>query len=324
VPLSLDTSFALRPDALAQSRGAGPVQPSESERQQFAGALARAERAEPAAETTTPSAAPTPTLVRATRTPLRGDEAAGALRDAWTTVRGESPSAETLAILVGQWAHETGRGASMLNFNFGGLKGTGPSGLSTACSTREGWGDSQVRVVDRFRAYGSAEEGAQDYVSLLARRYPDAVRAAENGDAKGFVQALKARGYFTDNEAAYTKSVQSLANLALKTGFDAVGADGGVALDGSTLDGGMSPALLEAQALASAEAQSFEGVTPGGMLDPTAHWGGGALIDGPRPSPSDDSWEGLAVPPGAFADEVNRAALLMSALRIAEPRSRRG
>jgi hypothetical protein len=317
VPLSLDTSFALRPDALARSRDAGTVQPSESERQQFAGALARAERAEPAAETT-PSATPTPTLVRAARTPLRGDEAAGALRDAWTSVRGEPPSAETLSILMGQWAHETGRGASMLNYNFGGLKGTGPTGLSTACSTREGWGDSQVRVVDRFRAYGSAAEGARDYVSLLARRYPDAVRAAENGDARGFVQALKARGYFTDNEATYAKSVQGLANLALNAGFNAVGADGGGALDG-----GMSPALLEAQALASAEPESLGAVSPGGMLDPTALWGGGALLDAPRPSPSDDSLAGLAVPPGAFADEVNRAALLMSALRIAEPRSRR-
>jgi hypothetical protein len=324
VPLSLDTSFAQVPDALARSRDTGIVQPSESERQQFAGALARAERAEPAAETT-PSAPPAPTLVRAARTPLRGDEAAGALRDAWTSVRGDAPSAETLSILVGQWAHETGRGASMLNYNFGGLKGTGPSGLSTACSTREGWGDSQVRVVDRFRAYGSAQEGARDYVGLLARRYPDAVRAAENGDAQGFVQALKARGYFTDNEATYTKSVQSLANLALSAGFNAVGAAGSGALDAGTFDAvtfdpGASPALLEAQALASPAAQSF-GALP---LDPRQLLSGGALLEGPRSSASDASLSGLAVPPNAFADEVNRAALLMSALRIAEPRSRRG
>jgi hypothetical protein len=32
----------------------------------------------------------------------------------------------------------------------------------------------------------------------------------------------------------------------------------------------------------------------------------------------------MPVAAGAFADEVNRAALLMSALRIAEPRERQG
>lgn len=327
MPLSLDTSFLLRPDALARPRDVGSARPSESESQQFAGALARAERPAPAT-----AAAPsntTPTLVRAARTRLSGDEAAGALRDAWTSLRGEPPSAETLSILVGQWAHETGRGASMLNYNFGGLKGTGPSGLSAACSTREGWGENQVRVVDRFRAYGTAEEGARDYMSLLVRRYPDAVHAAENGDARGFVQALKARGYFTDNEATYTKSVQSLAQLALSAGFNAVGAGGAAAAggvlgggDAGTLDASPSPALLEAQALASAEVQDFGSLPPG--LDPRALLDGGALLDGLRPSASDDSLAGLAVAPGAFADEVNRAALLMSALRLAEPRSRRG
>lgn len=321
VPLSFDPSFALRPDALARSGEAGAVQPSESDHGRFADALASAEQAAP---TTAASPSAAPTLVRAARTRLSGDEAAGALRDAWTRVRGEPPSTETLSILVGQWAHETGRGASMRNYNFGGLKGTGPSGLSAACSTREGWGDSQVRVVERFRAYGSAEEGARDYVSLLARRYPDAVRAAENGDAQGFVQALKARGYFTDNEATYSKSVQSLANLALSRGFDAVGAAAGGTREATALDSGVSPALLEAPALASAEARAFGAVPPGGTLDARAFLDGGALLDGPRPPPGDDSLAGLAVAPGAFADEVNRAALLMSALRLAEPRSRRG
>jgi hypothetical protein len=304
-PLSLDISLAVRPDPGLRTRDAAPGRASEAEAREFASALARVQR--PAQ----PGAAEAPTMVRSTRTRLSGEEAARALSSAWEQVRGEPPSAETLSVLVGQWAHETGRGASMVNYNFGGLKGTGPSGLSTACSTREGWGDSEVRVVDRFRAYSSPEEGARDYVSLLARRYPDAVQAAEQGDARGFVHALKARGYFTDNEASYSKSVQSLATLALRSGFDALGA--GATRERTAVD---SPAVLsDAPALAQAMLQRLESVTaPSAAEAPLA---GGALLG----SPGD--YTALSVGPNAFADEVNRAALLMSALRIADPSERR-
>jgi hypothetical protein len=316
VTLSLDTSFALRPDAAARVRDARPIEPNAEESRGFAAELARAEGATPTkpAQPSDRAASIATTLVRPARTRLSGDEAASALRAAWTEVRGEPPSDETLSILVGQWAHETGRGASMLNFNFGGLKGTGPSGLSVACSTREGFGDNAVRVVDRFRAYGSAEEGARDYVSLLTRRYPDAVSAARNGDARGFVQALKARGYFTDNEAAYSKSVQSLASLALRAGFDALGAG-----TPSGLDAGANPGLPLRAALARAELQGIEAspTAAGSLL------GGAAFLE-PSMQLGNNPIAGLPVAPGAFADEVNRAALLMSALRIGEPRPRHG
>ncbi len=250
-------------------------------------------------------------MVRPTRTQLSGEEAARALSSAWQQVRGEPPSPGTLSILVGQWAHETGRGASMLNYNFGGLKGTGPSGLSTACSTREGWGDSEVRVVDRFRAYGSPEEGARDYVSLLARRYPEAVKAAEQGDARGFVHALKARGYFTDNEASYTRSVHSLATLALRTGFDALGSGA----TGGRVELDATPQLADPRALAQALLErSDSSAAPSAAAEPLA---GGALLG------RAGEYAALSVASNAFADEVNRAALLMSALRIADPDQRR-
>lgn len=303
MPLSLDSSLAMRPDRGVPARDAQPSRAIAEQREQFTQALSRAELATPAS----PAAAPT--LVRAARTQLSGEQAASALRSAWTEVRGEPPRPETLSILVGQWAHETGRGASMLNYNFGGLKGTGPSGLSAAYTTREGWGETATRGVARFRAYGSAEEGARDYVSLLARRYPDAVSAAEQGDAAGFVHALKARGYFTDNEAAYSKSVQSLAALASRAGFDALGADSGAA---AAHDPDLAPAL------AAATLPDFAAGPPG--APPLL---GRALLDLP-PELGASPLAGLPIAPGAFADEVNRAALLMSALRIAEPRDRHG
>lgn len=305
MPLSLDSSLAVRPDLGLRARDAQPSPAGAEQSEQFTQALSRAERA------TAPSPGATPTLVRAARTQLSGEQAASALRSAWTRVRGEPPRAETLSILVGQWAHETGRGASMLNYNFGGLKGTGPTGLSAAYTTREGWGEGATHGVARFRAYGSAEEGASDYVSLLARRYPDAVRAAEQGDAPGFVRALKAGGYFTDNEAAYSKSVQSLAALAARAGFDALGS-GAVNGAGAADDPDFAPAL------AAATLPDFAAGPPG--APPLL---GRALLDLP-PELGASPLAGLPIAPGAFADEVNRAALLMSALRIAEPSDRRG
>ena len=347
MPFAVDSSLALQPDPGVRAREAEPAATPEQQRA-FAGELERAQRAEPQRPA---SAEATPTLVAARRTRLSGSEAAEALRSAWTQVRGEAPSPETLSILVGQWAHETGRGQSMLNFNFGDIKGTGPSGMSAASATREGWGENATRVVARFRAYGSAEEGARDYVSLLARRYPNAVNAAEAGDARGFVQALKANGYFTDNLASYTRSVESLAARARLSGFDALGSSSGApAVPGAAgvaeallagvgpdamaglgaaglADAGLAEAGLTEAGLAEAGlAEALLAGASGDGIDPRLALGlppsGGALLG--AADASQDPRAGLAVTPSAFADEVNRAALLMSALRIAEPGSRRG
>lgn len=167
------------------------------------------------------------TVVRAARTPLTGTQAAAAIADAWAKSQGAAASPETLAVLTAQWAHETGRGESMLNFNFGGIKGASPEGATIEARTREGWGADERTIVDRFRAYESAEAGAADYLDLLARRYPDAIDAAKQGDAAGFVRALKARGYFTGNEGAYVASVSRMAQQAVAHGFDALGAAAG-------------------------------------------------------------------------------------------------
>lgn len=154
-----------------------------------------------------PSARPAKTLVAATRTELTSEQASTALRDAWEAHFGEAPREETVAVLTAQWSHETGNGHSMYNFNFGGIKGTGPSGLTVSQRTKEGWGANETTIRDNFRAYKSAEEGASDYLSLLRRRYAGALKAAHQGDPAGFVRGLKKGGYFTGNEGAYIRSV---------------------------------------------------------------------------------------------------------------------
>jgi flagellum-specific peptidoglycan hydrolase FlgJ len=270
--------FAIAPELAQAGRSNAASSATESERQEFAVALERVQKAAGAQ-------APGLTNVHATRTRLSGDQAASALGAAWEQALGRAPHARTLSILTGQWAHETGRGAAMLNYNFGGLKGSGPSGMSTVYKTKEGWGADEVKTSDRFRAYGSAAEGARDYVDLLVRRYPKAVQAAERGDAGGFVQALKAGGYFTGNEASYIKSVSALAQQALVSGFDALGAPAGTSSTPTAF--GSAPSTELASAAAGLE------------LDI-----GQAASEPPR-------WA-----PHSFSDEVSRAALLMSALRI--------
>lgn len=151
--------------------------------------------------------APKRTVVDIQKTHLTLDEASSALAAAYKNVTGKVANQETVKLITAQWAHETAGGKSMLNYNFGGIKGTGPSGLSIAAQTREGYGDNSVTIRDHFRAYGSAEEGATDYVSLLQRRFPEALDAAQTGDVQAFAGALKKSGYFTDSVENYSKGL---------------------------------------------------------------------------------------------------------------------
>jgi hypothetical protein len=150
-------------------------------------------------------------VVAPVRTPITPDQASSLIHGALERMTGEPPSKETVAILTAQWAHETGRGASMFNYNFAGIKGASPAGLSVVQRTREGYGSSERTITDSFRAYRTAEDGADDYVALLSRRFPAALDAAKQGDPAGTVRALKQAGYFTGDEVAYTRSVTSLA-----------------------------------------------------------------------------------------------------------------
>ena len=169
--------------------------------------------------------------IAAATTHLSGSEAAASLSAAYQNVFHEAPPPQTLRVLVAQWSHETGGGRAMMNYNFGGIKGSSPSGLSAAYLTTEGQGNSTVKITDRFRAYGSAIEGATDYVKFLSTRFSGAMAEARQGDAEGFVRALKKGGYFTGSEEDYVKSVTRLTEQARVSGFDSVGHAGGSGSD---------------------------------------------------------------------------------------------
>ena len=155
-------------------------------------------------------------------TPIDGERAARELGSAWRQVIGRQPSDDTLLILAAHWAHETSGGSFMYNYNFAGIKGRGASGLSCLRAAHEGWALHASAGIDRFRAYRSAGEGAADYVSLLARKYPRAIDAARVGDILEYVSALREGGYFTGSAAAYAHSLIELAERGQRAGFHAM------------------------------------------------------------------------------------------------------
>ena len=160
--------------------------------------------------------------VQPERTSLAGSQAARALRRAWVKAKKQAPNSDVVLILTAHWAHETRAGTSMFNYNFGGIKGKSPDGLSCIRDAHEGSGHRVHVLVDRFRAYQSAKEGAEDYLSLLMRKYPQAIDAAERGDVTEFVSALKRGGYFTGSEADYARALSDLVIRAFELGFDAL------------------------------------------------------------------------------------------------------
>jgi hypothetical protein len=153
---------------------------------------------------------------RSTITPMGRLEAISFLADAWRESQGEAPDDSTLAVLCAHWSHETDHGRRMHAYNFGGIKGVGPSGQSLVLSTREHVGEERL-VRRTFRAYSSPEEGARDYVNLLAERYGAAFRGAREASIERFVTGLSSRGYFTDDEQTY---LRSLARLVRKCARD--------------------------------------------------------------------------------------------------------
>lgn len=159
---------------------------------------------------TATSRAPAPRRVDVApeRTALDPAEIRGSIERGYAAVMGREADPVVVDVLVAQVATETGYGAKMVGYNFGGIKGTSPEGKTAVCTTREVIGGREVVLKDSFRAYDSADSGAVDYVRLLERRFPEALEAAAKGDVEGFARALKAKGYFTADEGAYARAMR--------------------------------------------------------------------------------------------------------------------
>ncbi len=152
--------------------------------------------------------------VEAHRTPVSQADLRGAIGRAYTKVTGKSASAATLDTLTAQASLETGRGGSMYNYNFGGIKGHSASGDTADYMTHEVLGGQDVKIKQGFRAYSSLDEGAEDYVKVLQKRFSGALDAAGTGNVDSFAHALKQEGYYTASETSYASALRSLSGQA--------------------------------------------------------------------------------------------------------------
>jgi peptidoglycan hydrolase FlgJ len=152
--------------------------------------------------------AASPGTVDPTRTPASQSQLRAAIDRAYKRVTGQAASAPLLDTLTAQASLETGQGAQMYNWNFGGIKGSSPSGQTTQCLTHEVVLGSTQTVKQGFRAYGSIDEGAEDYVRVLRKNFGAALGKAELADIGGFAHALKQAGYYTASESDYANALR--------------------------------------------------------------------------------------------------------------------
>lgn len=164
------------------------------------------------------------TLVSDKLTPYTPQEAGLALRSAYETVCGRTPSNACLALLMAQSALETGRWKKIHCHNWGNVK-AGPEYTGKYCQFRCNevingkieWFDPPHPQTN-FRAFDSAESGAIDHIRFLSqrKRYAKAWEVAQTGMPLAFVDALKSAGYFTADPAPYRSGVASLWNEYMK------------------------------------------------------------------------------------------------------------
>lgn len=112
------------------------------------------------------------------------------------------------AVLLGQWGLETGWGKSVIpgTNNLGNIKDFAGGGVAAT--------DNMNGSRDKYRSYDSPEAFADDFTSLIQRKYPAAVGAK---DPLAFAQALKAGGYAEDPD--YVTKVASAAKMAAPKGL---------------------------------------------------------------------------------------------------------
>jgi hypothetical protein len=175
--------------------------------------------------------------VEPVKTPLTFDEAADRMQQGILVATGIAPTTKALALALAKTALETARWQSMYCHNWGNIKaGDSYVGMYTCIPLNEvlngkvvwfdpkgqldrkggglvgvEWGVPPGHPQTRMRAYANGFDGAQQYVDFVANgRYKDAWARLLDGDAPGYVRALRAKGYFTADEATYLRGVESL------------------------------------------------------------------------------------------------------------------
>ena len=154
-------------------------------------------------------------LVPATVTTVSPETLYLALRAAWPEIVGVPAERQSLLLLIGHFAFETGWGHSCWNYNLGNVKhvpGDGRDYYQIHCTEII---NGKVVMFDppnpatSFRAFSTLTEGVEDYLRILRGQFGYAWPFVDTGDAAGFCHALHERHYYTDDEQHYTASVIS-------------------------------------------------------------------------------------------------------------------
>ena len=176
------------------------------------------------------------TLVSAVRTPIVAADLYAALRMALGPDYGRSSA----LVILAQSAFETGRWRSCWNWNLGNVKrwrGDGFDFYQIRCSEivngREVFYDPPDPTTS-FRSFPSLAAGLGSYLGTLEHRFAPAWPAVRAGDAVAFSHALKLAGYYTADEAVYTRGLVAL--------FSELDQELPAELSGALADG--SPAVL--------------------------------------------------------------------------------
>ncbi len=159
-------------------------------------------------------------LAPAAVTPWTPEQVGQALVGAWTRKFGAAPTAANIAILLAQWALETGWGRSCWGSNLGNARPPWPRG-DVLCLQIPGGHVSEViegkeyffappSVGSTFRAFESLDEGADWYLNSLYTRFAHAWPAVLAGDPAAYAHLLKESHYYTADEAMYTRTMVSL------------------------------------------------------------------------------------------------------------------
>jgi len=167
--------------------------------------------------------------VERVQTHVSEPQMAQAMIEAWAQLFGGRPTKEQIAILMAQNTLETGARKSMWNYNVGNITTDGKGkwdyweGLDWLYESlppdQTGIPQRRKKTIKlKYRAYPNLIEGTKDYLRVISSgRYSKAWQNILNPNVEEYSKALKQMGYYTADEAPYTKGLQSVFNRFIKS-----------------------------------------------------------------------------------------------------------
>lgn len=181
--------------------------------------------------------------LEAVRTPVTKQQMAIAFYEAYWRYFNSWPKKDSIRILLAQWALETGWGKSMWCYNVGNAKSRPNDGYDwcfykcneiIAKSTAErlqatspatakitSYRSDGLCVIwfypkhawSRFRAFRALDAGVYDHLVLVVKKFDKAWPYVVRGDPAEYSRALRRQGYYTADEAAYTKTLKGVFDM---------------------------------------------------------------------------------------------------------------